>query len=181
MSIAISTEVQSAERVVASLDMLDNEVRRGMYRAIERTAADVSAIVRSNLSGVVLNVRTGRLLGSLSTEFRQSQASASARVGVGWYVGRFWEKGFRGQQEVQAHRRATRLGSRLEVIRQTRSGRTKVVRTYETGAAEVRAYTRSTDGRARPFLSPALAAVRGAFEARVAQAVEAARSTADAA
>jgi len=134
---------------------------------VRETADRVRDIITNELSGGVLNRRTGRLYGSIMQDLQRDSAHLWARIGVTDYIGRFWERGFRGDQHVRSHLRAIKTGSRLEVIKTTRRGTIRRVRVFRTGATVVKEHDRTVDGAARPFLSPAIEQVRADFMSRM--------------
>lgn len=165
--ITTTAQVAGIEVVKAEFDVTERNVRLKMYRAVEEAAQRVFAGARANLSGQVLNVRSGKTLAGMGITYRQTADTVTARVGTDWYVGRFWEKGFNGQQSVRSYLRSIKSGKRFELQRLKGKKKMKLVTTkvYATGAVQVRGYSRSTDGKARPFLEPALDAVRSSFRA----------------
>lgn len=75
--VSITVDTGQADRKLRALP----EVLRGRLRTvIVRDTKDLAALVRSNLSGAVLNTRSGRLLNSLKNEMVENAASVYGRV-----------------------------------------------------------------------------------------------------
>jgi len=133
---------------------LPEQVRANLRSATSRIAGRMESEVRSNLSGCVLKVRSGRLLGAVVTRPIDANGFIGAKVGVSndGYVGRFYEKGFDGPMSVRSSMR-----------RNARSGR----------SFGVKAYTRTIRDSHRPWLTPVLDANRATIQTELSAAVAA--------
>ena len=170
--VELKTRVIGAEAVKADLENLGQTVVDEIKVAVEETSAQMLNIAHQNVSGGVLKVgKSGKLSSSLGQTLRQTKTAVYGKVGTDWYIGRFWERGFNGQQDVKAHYRSLKHGKPTKIVRKTRSGKLRTVKKFATGVTLVTAYIRLTDGRPRPWLRPALEAVRASFRARVQDAI----------
>lgn len=166
MTVTVTTA--GFEIVKPQFDMYERGVRLKLYQAIENAASQVYAGARANLAGGVLKQRSGRTAAGLIMKFHQRADIATANIGTDWYVGRFWECGFRADQTAKGHFRAIKTGKRFTVSKLTPRGKLTAVRVYETGAKPVKGYSRTwTASTRRPFLQPALDAVRASFRTEV--------------
>jgi phage gpG-like protein len=64
-----------ASRADRKLTKLPENVRAAVRSVIVRNTKELADMVRANLSGLVLKVRTGRLLGSVRSELREDATS----------------------------------------------------------------------------------------------------------
>ena len=70
------------------------EYPRGALRALSKAAMIVVGDIQANrLRGQVLNVRSGRLIGSITHEAKLTPTGAVAKVGTNVWYGRMWELG----------------------------------------------------------------------------------------
>jgi hypothetical protein len=157
--------VEGVEAVKANLDLTKKSVRTELEAVVSKAAGQAVAQAQANLSGRVLKRHTGQTAGAVRSFPISGEGFVTANVGVGpeGYRGKFWERGFNGAQDVKQHLRAIKTGRKLQVMKVSRKGRVSRVKTYETGAIEVSAYTRKVDGSPRPWLAPAVASVSDSF------------------
>lgn len=168
----LKLQVEGVAQVQANLNLAAKDVRAELDRVVWNAASKAVAQAKANLSGQVLGktqASTGGTAGAVRAFPISGESFITANVGVGpeGYRGKFWERGFNGAQDVRSHLRAIKSGTRLQVMKLTRKGKFKGVKTYETGAVEVSAYSRNVDGSPRPWLSPAIDAVRDEFRSAV--------------
>jgi hypothetical protein len=161
--ITLDARVTGIEAVEAGFDLAAEQVRWDLKLAVERASDRILQDARANVTGRILDKRTGRLADSLGSIHRETESSVYAKVGTDWYIGRFWERGFNGDQQVRAHLRAIKNGGRFDLKRITRSGKVRITKSYATGATTVGAHRRRVDGSPRPWLRPALEAAAQGF------------------
>lgn len=141
----ISGSVVGAERVVRRFSVtIPAEVRRRVGLTVRELGLTLERKVKlEKLQGQVLGRRTGRLVRSINTAYRETPETFTASTGTRLVYGRAWELGFHGIVHV---REFTRQG------------------------ALVRAHTRRVDMNARPFLRSTLDEMRPVIRERIAAA-----------
>ena len=171
-----TTRLVNAGEARVALGKMSDDVRAGVKAEVFKAAQQAEAIIRANVTGGVLNARPdGKLASSIKTTFIETEKRVFAKVGSDYYVSRFWEFGFNGQQTVRAHLRKIKSGEGFSLLRRLKSGRVKVDARFQSGGATVvKAHTRVTDGAARPFVNPAIRAVIPGFTSGLAQVVKSA-------
>lgn len=113
-----------------------------MIRAVSDFADRVRAKAEENLSGRLLNTRTGRLRDSLATEVTSDGSQIAAFIRAGAPYAAFQEFGFTGVESVRAYLR-----------RQSEAFGRKVA----PRSVQVRAHERHVDYQGRAYLRTALA------------------------
>lgn len=163
----LKIRVEGVESVQTNLDLTKADVRSELSRAVMTAATAAVASAKGDMSGRPYS--TGRTAGAIRAYPIEGEGFMTANVGAGpeGFRGKFWERGFKGSQDVKAHLREIKTGRRMQVMKVTKSGKLKGVKTYQTGAAEVKAYHRETDGAARQWLAPAVNSVRDSFRQAV--------------
>jgi hypothetical protein len=131
----------NADAVTARLAALPAKADGALRGAAADLVARLCDRVDSNLSGGVLNARTGALRASLAAGLSQGDGIA-ARVTVSAPYAAFQEYGFSGSANVRAHLRlqSQAFGTPIRPVE-----------------AQVRAYTRRVDYPAHSYLRAALA------------------------
>lgn len=80
------------EQLKAKMERWGKEQPRALVKALMRGGALVVADIQSKrLTGQVLNVRTGTLRRSISSQVRLTATGAEAKVGTSVWYGRWWE------------------------------------------------------------------------------------------
>lgn len=126
--------VINTQAVELALREAGSMARTRIGKTVNKLGLELLQVVKAfYLSGVALNVRTGRLRRSINLRYEDNGATISASVGTNVEYGRFWELGFSGTEMVRAHMRKT---SKAEGM--------------------VKAHERKVNQPARPFLAPAL-------------------------
>jgi hypothetical protein len=170
--IELKGRVSGYEAVHADIVKLEARIHDELKGAVERAVERCLAIANANLNGGVLHQRTGRLAASLTAQFHESGKALWSKLGAMDYVGRFWERGFNGDQHVKGHWRRIKHGPAMAVVKVSRRGKVRATKRYATGASWIREHDRRTDGTPRPWLSPALEAVRHQFREDVRKILE---------
>jgi phage gpG-like protein len=139
--------------IIARLDAMPERVRAGLARAVARLGVELQQSVQWNLSGGVLNPRTGTLRSSIDLTIEDDAASASVGTDIRYAAAQ--EFGFQGTVSVRAHlRHATQVFGRPIAAVQ-----------------HVRPYSRRMDLPERSFLRSALEEMQPAIEAGLREAV----------
>jgi phage gpG-like protein len=68
------------DRATLKLRGLPEELRKGLRVVIVRGTQELASLVRANLSGKVLNVRSGRLIGSIKSELHETESAILGTV-----------------------------------------------------------------------------------------------------
>jgi len=158
----IAVEILGAEEVLQRLGAIPGAMQEGLARALARLSRELEARVRSKLSGVVLQSRSGALRASIEASLDASGDSLSLSLGSDLPYAGFQEYGLHGVESVRA---------------QLRTIREAFGRPLRGGAREiaVRAYSRKVDYPAHSFLRSALSEaepeIRAGIEDAVAEAI----------
>jgi HK97 gp10 family phage protein len=133
--IDVKTSVVGAEAVQAKFTSLSATVHERVRKRVQALGiALLRKVKEEKLSGQVLNVRTGNLRRNINEDTTISGDRIASSVGTNVRYARYWELGFRGTEQVKAHLRR---------------------------GHPVRAFSRTVQQGARPFLSSALQEMRG--------------------
>lgn len=104
--IDVTVEVLGAEEVELRLAGLPDAVRELVRQRVQALGLELLRRVKEEkLTGQVLNVRTGRLRRSINEDTTTQGDRVQSVVGTNVSYARFWEKGFRGTEQVRAHMR----------------------------------------------------------------------------
>lgn len=165
----LNIRVEGIEAVQANLNLTSKQVRAELEQVVAAAAQQAVGAAQMNLSGRVLGRHSGQTAGAVRSYPITGEGFVTANVGVGpeGFRGKFWERGFNGAQEVKAHLRAIKTGTKLQVMKMSRKGKVSRLKTYDTGAINVSSYSRTVDGSARPWLAPAVASVSQTFRQAV--------------
>lgn len=136
-------ELEGMERLKASLTSGGQGVINQLNKEMKRATFDLVGYVKSQkLSGGVLNVRTGRLRRSITGKTSDGDGLITSEVGTNVSYGGFWERGYKGTEQVKAHNRKISQAFGVKI--------------KNPHAIPVRAHSRSLDVKPRPFLEPSL-------------------------
>jgi phage gpG-like protein len=151
--IRITGTVTGVETVTQRLSTTKPAAARGRLRiAIQKLGFQLQRnVVTNQLNGGVLARRSGRLARSINTRFTETENAASAFVGTNLIYGRIWEL----------------TGSRAFTIRPNLK---KAL--YWPGAANPYASVNHPAQAARPYLKPALNAMRPQIRETLADAMQ---------
>lgn len=106
-----TTTVHGVERVVQRLERLPLNLRAELRREVARLAFEVTNTAVQNVSGRLLNRRTGALAGSIDPRVTEDAGGITAVVSAGGVAAKYagvHEYGFQGAQSVKAHLRRIR-------------------------------------------------------------------------
>jgi phage gpG-like protein len=157
--VEIIAQVVGAETLIASLKETAAGYSKRVPATVRALGLQLLANVKENyLTGQSLNVRTGRLRRSINEKFTENGTTFTSSVGTNVSYGRFWELGFHGIEEVKAHTRMMTMAWGRAV--------------KEPREISVGAHQRELDQKARPFLQPALAAMKDEIRARLVGSIE---------
>jgi phage gpG-like protein len=164
----IVARVTGVGQVIERFTATSVAVKRRVFGAVQNLGLRLESNVKSDwLSGHALHRRTGRLASSITSVFKATDASATARVGTNVVYGRVWELGFTGVVNVGSYTR--RVNSRSVYGAGRHTNKNKVAQ----GLAYVRPFQRHVHNAARPFLAPALDEMRGTIHDEIQAAVNA--------
>jgi len=154
--IEIEGRVVGSEAVVGRLATASDRIRARIRTEVDRLGIELQGKVRREyLTGQSLHVRSGRLRASINERLVDTGSTIEARVGTAVPYGRFWELGFTGVENVREFvRRQRRSDVMVSNIKSQKSRR------IAQGIEFVRAHQRHVNVAPRPFLKPALLAMR---------------------
>ena len=173
--IRITIKPENEKAVTDSLASTDGRIRfacaTGLARGLLIAAGEAQRFYLSGPRPEILDVRTGRLRGSVATEVEVNGNDVTGRIGSNVPYAAFHEFGFFGDEQVRAHTRVRgwNKGGRAKettryVGRRGGLGYSKDIRPAEvrlglsnfSSIEDVRAHVRHIEYAGRPFLRPAL-------------------------
>ena len=155
----IAGSILGGDALADRLAALPDAARQGLARALTRVSLDLVAAAQRNLSGAVLQSRSGALRASITADVAEEGGTVAMTVGSDLPYAAFQEYGFAGVETVSAHLRTIREA----FGRPLRGGEKRIA---------VRAYSRKVDYPAHSFLRSALAELQPELMDAVAAALD---------
>ncbi|HTZ79048.1 MAG TPA: HK97 gp10 family phage protein [Stellaceae bacterium] len=155
----IAGSILGGDALADRLAALPDAARQGLARALTRVSLDLVAAAQRNLSGAVLQSRSGALRASITADVAEEGGTVAMTVGSDLPYAAFQEYGFAGVETVSAHLRTIREA----FGRPLRGGEQRIA---------VRAYSRKVDYPAHSFLRSALAELQPELMDAVAAALD---------
>lgn len=160
----IKVQVLGLERVTRVLTGdIPRDARDGVSRVVKTLGLQLQRkVVQEKLAGQVLNRRSGRLARSINTKFTTDGDTFTSSTGTNLSYGRFWELGFSGIQQVQAHTRHVKSRDILYGRTSKKQRKAALLANYGSamGVAFVDAHVRLVNQPPRSFLRSSLADMR---------------------
>lgn len=154
----LTARVIGAERVTAGLALVPAKAKDRVKQTIGSLTMTILRKVKAEkLSGQVLKNQTGTLRRSINQRVIESGLGITGSVGTNLRYAKRWELGYTGPEAVKAH---------LRTVKQAWG---KVL--PAPISAQVRAFTRQLDIKARPFLRPVLDEMREEIRTRLEAAI----------
>jgi phage gpG-like protein len=151
--IEVTATVTGAAEVQKRFADAPGAVRQAIRARVQKLGIELQRSVKEQYldgpSPQRLRVRSGRLRRSINEATSENGDVIESTVGTPVVYGAVWERGFSGVQQVRAFTRTTKQA-----------------------VQQVRAHSRRADMKARPFLQPALDAMRGRIAEQLADAVK---------
>ena len=158
--ISLPIKVEGADAVAAKLALAPEQIRRAVARAVEQSAASVTAGAKAKLSDEILRVRTGRLRRSVHYVLTGTAVAPSAVIGTNVEYARIHE--FGGQ--TRAHL-IEALNAKVLAFKAS-TGETVFVRFVHHPGSHMpeRSFLRSTLGEQQQSIKDRIAlAIKGAL------------------
>lgn len=103
---SVNFKIEGDSQLMSWLDGIGRKAQQNVADAVKRSGDDLAVRVQTTkLSGQKLNIRTGRLINSIRSDFTQDVNSATSVVSTDVPYAAVHEYGFQGVVTVRAHLR----------------------------------------------------------------------------
>jgi hypothetical protein len=90
----VSVPTDTFKRMESDLLWVSKEMKNAIRKTLLKEMKVSAAIMKNNVSGVVLHTRTGELAKRVKASTFMKGNTLTGRAGSSYFIGRFWEDGF---------------------------------------------------------------------------------------